>query len=81
MTLEADDANQLAVGEHRRDELARLTVVKGPVNARTAAELGRIRLTGSSDTIPTLAEVLDLIAGRGMTRSIGAGAALRCACQ
>lgn len=46
------------------ETLDRLTDETGPVNARTAAELGRIRLTGSTDTIPTLAEVLALIAGR-----------------
>ncbi|MBN8631449.1 MAG: phosphodiesterase [Rhodobacterales bacterium] len=46
------------------ETLDRLTDETGPVNARTAAELGRIRLAGSTDTIPTLAEVLALIAGR-----------------
>jgi glycerophosphoryl diester phosphodiesterase len=46
------------------EDLDRLTAETGPVNARTAAELGRIRLTGSTDTIPTLAEVLKLIDGR-----------------
>ena len=46
------------------ETLDRLTGEAGPVNTRTAGELGRIRLTGSTDTIPTLAEVLALIAGR-----------------
>ena len=46
------------------EELERLTEEIGPVNARTAAELGRIRLKGSTDTIPTLAEVLTLIGGK-----------------
>lgn len=46
------------------EELDRLTDQTGPVNARTAAELGRIRLTGSTDTIPTLPEVLALIDGK-----------------
>ncbi len=46
------------------ETLDRLTGETGPVNARSAAELGRIRLTGSTDSIPTLAEVLTLIAGR-----------------
>ncbi|HEY6919368.1 MAG TPA: glycerophosphodiester phosphodiesterase family protein [Tabrizicola sp.] len=46
------------------EELDRLTEETGPVNARTATELGRIALKGSSDRIPTLAEVLTLIAGR-----------------
>lgn len=46
------------------EELDRLTAETGPVNARTAAELGGIRLEGSTDTIPTLDEVLALIGGR-----------------
>ena len=46
------------------ENLDRLTDQSGPVNARTAAELGNIRLTGSTDTIPTLAEVLTLINGK-----------------
>lgn len=46
------------------EDLDRLTEETGPVNARIAAELGRIRLRESTDTIPTLAEVLDLIGGR-----------------
>ena len=46
------------------DDLDRLTDEKGPVNARTAEELGRIVLKDSTDTIPTLAQVLDLIGGR-----------------
>lgn len=46
------------------ETLDRLTGATGPVSARTAADLGRIPLTGSTDTIPTLAQVLDLIAGQ-----------------
>ena len=46
------------------DDLDRLTAATGPVNARTAAELGALRLQGSVDTIPTLAQVLALVAGR-----------------
>jgi glycerophosphoryl diester phosphodiesterase len=46
------------------EALDRLTAETGPLSARTAADLGRIRLTDSDDTIPTLAEVLTLIAGR-----------------
>lgn len=46
------------------EELDRLTDETGPVNARTAAELGRIALKGSTDTIPTLAEILTLIGGK-----------------
>ena len=45
-------------------ELGRLAEASGPVAARAAAELGRIRLRGSDETIPTLAETLALIAGR-----------------
>ena len=45
------------------EELDRLTEETGLVNARTAAELGRIRLRDSTDTIPTLAQVLALIDG------------------
>ncbi len=48
------------------DELMRLTGRSGPVSARTAAELGAIPLAGSApeETIPTLAEILAIVAGR-----------------
>ena len=46
------------------ETLDRLTAETGPLNTRTAAELSTIRLTGSSDTIPTLSDVLTEIAGR-----------------
>ncbi|WP_136645186.1 glycerophosphodiester phosphodiesterase family protein [Tabrizicola sp. YIM 78059] len=46
------------------ETLDRLTDETGPVNARTAAELGHVRLKGSTDTIPTLAQVLAQIDGR-----------------
>lgn len=46
------------------EDLDRLTDETGPLNTRTAAELGRITLKDSTDTIPTLAEVLTLIAGQ-----------------
>ena len=46
------------------ETLDRLTDQTGPVTARTAADLGRVRLTGSTDTIPPLAEVLTLIDGK-----------------
>jgi glycerophosphoryl diester phosphodiesterase len=45
-------------------DLDRMTEESGPVTARAAAELGRIRLSGSTETIPTLAQVLDDVAGR-----------------
>lgn len=44
--------------------LNRLTKTSGPVAGKTAAELGQIGLTGCNESIPTLAEVLDLVAGR-----------------
>lgn len=44
--------------------LARLADARGAVAAWTAAELGRFRLQGSDETIPTLGEILALIAGR-----------------
>jgi glycerophosphoryl diester phosphodiesterase len=46
------------------ETLDRLTDEHGPVNTRTAAELGQITLKDSTDTIPTLAHILTLIAGR-----------------
>jgi glycerophosphoryl diester phosphodiesterase len=46
------------------DDLDRLTAETGPVAARTAAELGAIRLTDAADGIPTLPQVLALVAGR-----------------
>lgn len=45
------------------ETLDRLTAERGPVRARTARELGDIRLNGSEDRIPTLAQVLGRIAG------------------
>ncbi|MGV8988097.1 MAG: glycerophosphodiester phosphodiesterase family protein [Cypionkella sp.] len=45
------------------EDLDRLTAEQGPLNARTAAELGRIVLNDSTDTIPTFAQVLALIGG------------------
>lgn len=45
-------------------ELDRLTGASGAVMGRTAKQLGAIPLTGSRDTIPTLRQVLDLVAGR-----------------
>ena len=47
------------------DTLDRLTEGRGPVSARTAAELSAIPLMdGGGDTIPTLQAFLDLVAGR-----------------
>lgn len=46
------------------EELDRLTTETGPVSARLAAELQAIRLKYSTDTIPTLAQVLEMVSGR-----------------
>lgn len=46
------------------DTLDRLTDQAGPVSARNAADLQALRLAGTTDTIPTLAQVLALVAGR-----------------
>ena len=43
--------------------LNRLTGEHGPLSAHTAADLTRIKLTGSDDTIATFAQVLSLVAG------------------
>lgn len=45
-------------------EMPRLTGAPGLVHDYTAAALGRTVLTGSDETIPTLAEILALVAGR-----------------
>lgn len=46
------------------ETLDRLTSEKGDVVARTAAELKAIKLNNSNDTIPTLDELLALVAGK-----------------
>lgn len=46
------------------ETLDRLTDKAGDLNAHTAADLQQLRLKGSTDTIPTLAQILTLIAGR-----------------
>ena len=46
------------------DDLDRLTGEKGDVVARTAAQLKAIKLNGSSDTIPSLDDLLALVGGR-----------------
>ena len=45
-------------------ELDRLTEESGPVSARTSAELGRITVAGSADTIPTLSQLLGQVGGK-----------------
>lgn len=45
-------------------DLKRLTNEIGPVRQRSAAELGQITLKGGADSIPTLLQVLEQVAGR-----------------
>ncbi|WP_386680192.1 glycerophosphodiester phosphodiesterase family protein [Loktanella sp. R86503] len=45
-------------------DLRRLTIEQGPVAQRSSAQLAMIPLMGDSTTIPTLAQVLELVAGR-----------------
>lgn len=61
------DVQRAADGEamvFHDDALPRLTGAPGLVADHTAATLGRILLTGGDETIPTLAEILGLVAGR-----------------
>lgn len=44
--------------------LDRLTAVKGPIRLRTSGDLAKIPLKGADEGIPTLTEVLELVAGR-----------------
>lgn len=46
------------------DTLDRMTDAAGPIIARTADELAKVHLLGTSETIPTLRQVTDLVAGR-----------------
>lgn len=46
------------------DELQRLTEASGAVSGRSAAELRRITLRQSGETIPPLSEILTMIGGR-----------------
>ncbi len=45
-------------------DLGRLTGARGPVRARTRAELADIRLAGGEKGIPDLVEVLDIVGGK-----------------
>ena len=45
-------------------DMKRLTGVPGRIRGRSAAELGAIRLLDADDGVPTLAEMLALVAGR-----------------
>ncbi|MEL6582353.1 MAG: glycerophosphodiester phosphodiesterase family protein [Pseudomonadota bacterium] len=42
----------------------RLLGINGPISSKTAAELGELLLIDSTDTVPTLSEVLAQVAGR-----------------
>lgn len=46
------------------DTLDRVTEARGPVNARTLAELKQIRFKHSAEQIPTLSELVSLVDGR-----------------
>jgi len=45
-------------------DLARLTGTKGPIGQRSAADLSAIQLSGGGGPVPTLAGVLDEVAGQ-----------------
>ena len=45
-------------------DLDRMTAEAGAAKLRTAADLGRVKLNNSDETIPTLAQVLKVIGGR-----------------
>ncbi|MFT4716606.1 MAG: glycerophosphoryl diester phosphodiesterase [Paracoccaceae bacterium] len=45
-------------------ELERLTNAKGLIKDKAAAELGKIKLRDSDETIPTLKKILDTVAGQ-----------------
>jgi glycerophosphoryl diester phosphodiesterase len=55
------DAQALVIHDYR---LERLTEGVGPICDLAARELEQIRLLGSEETIPSLAEILELIGGR-----------------
>ena len=46
------------------EQLERLTGQKGSVHEKTAAELAQIKIGGTDDHVPTLAEMLALVRGR-----------------
>ena len=46
------------------DKLERLTPESGPIRGWASRDLAKIRLTGSEETVPTLPEVLEIVAGQ-----------------
>lgn len=46
------------------DRLDRLTAESGPIRGWASRDLGKLRLTGSDECVPTLSEVLDEVAGQ-----------------
>ncbi|MDB5418418.1 MAG: glycerophosphoryl diester phosphodiesterase [Phenylobacterium sp.] len=50
------------------DDLTRMTGVAGRLGDRTAAELAELRLAGSDERIPTLAETLALVGRRALVQ-------------
>lgn len=56
-------ADSVPVIFHDHD-LERLCGIKGDVREKTAAELGLLAVGGTKDKIPTLKQMLDLVAGR-----------------
>lgn len=61
------DVQEAACGEpmvFHDEALVRLTEAAGLVRDWTAEALGAIRLAGTDEGVPTLAEILDLVAGR-----------------
>lgn len=50
------------------DDLARMTGAEGRIGDHTAADLGRLRLRGGDDTIPTLLDALALVGHRAMVQ-------------
>jgi glycerophosphoryl diester phosphodiesterase len=56
----SEDGEAMVFHDHALD---RLTGVTGPVRAQTAAQLGKLRIGGTEDPIPTLTKFLELIDG------------------
>ncbi len=46
------------------ESLERLSEAEGPIGARSSQDLARVRLLHSTEPIPTLSDILELVAGR-----------------